>query len=199
MACNQLKTMNETYYTLIFIKDSSKILLGFKKRGLGKNTWNGYGGKLQENEDIFDCAIRELKEESNLNIKKDKLNYLGVVIYDDNRNMINHRRIVYIFNASSIDDEPVETEEMRPQWFNFQNIPYDNMWPDSKFWLPLVLKDGWLIARFTYKGDYEIVDYVVKELHEAPSLTNGIQDYMSIKSSQEDYEYKDCAIYVENV
>lgn len=191
--------MNETYYTLIFIKDSSRILLGFKKRGLGKNTWNGYGGKLQEDEDILDCAVRELKEESNLNIRKDKLNYLGVVIYDDNHNMINHdRRIVHIFNASNVDGEPVETEEMRPQWFDFQNIPYDDMWPDSKFWLPLILKDSWLFARFTYKGDYEIVDHIVKELHEAPSLTDGIQDYFNKKSSR-DYEHKDHAIYVENV
>lgn len=35
-----------------------QILLGYKKRGLGASKWNGFGGKVEINENIVDAAIR---------------------------------------------------------------------------------------------------------------------------------------------
>jgi hypothetical protein len=29
---------------------------------------------------------------------------------------------------------------MAPQWFPIDAIPYDKMWPDDRFWLPLLLQ-----------------------------------------------------------
>ena len=43
---------------------SSKILLGYKKRGFGAGYYNGFGGKVQKDESIIDCAIRECKEDT---------------------------------------------------------------------------------------------------------------------------------------
>ena len=42
-------------YTLLFLidKEKQKILLGFKKRGLGVNRWNGFGGKVDPNETVL--------------------------------------------------------------------------------------------------------------------------------------------------
>jgi 8-oxo-dGTP diphosphatase/2-hydroxy-dATP diphosphatase len=39
--------------TLMLIHQKNKILLGFKKRGFGKNKWNGFGGKVEEGETIL--------------------------------------------------------------------------------------------------------------------------------------------------
>jgi hypothetical protein len=30
--------------------------------------------------------------------------------------------------------------EMRPQWFVTTNIPFDEMWPDDKYWFPMFLE-----------------------------------------------------------
>lgn len=30
---------------------------------------------------------------------------------------------------------------MRPQWFAFADIPYDQMWEDDRIWLPLLLNE----------------------------------------------------------
>lgn len=68
-------------YTLIFIKNDNQVLLGLKKRGFGKGKWNGFGGKVEQNETIFDGAIRETKEECNL--KVDNLKYVGIVAYEE--------------------------------------------------------------------------------------------------------------------
>lgn len=44
--------------TLVMIMKDNKLLLGMKKRGFGKGRWNGFGGKVQENETILDAAKR---------------------------------------------------------------------------------------------------------------------------------------------
>lgn len=56
--------------TLVYPLKKDKVLLIKKKRGLGKGFWNGPGGKIEENEDIEEAAIRELEEETRLKAKK---------------------------------------------------------------------------------------------------------------------------------
>ena len=52
--------------TLCFLinKETNEILLGMKKRGFGKDKWNGFGGKIAKGETEEDGAKRELLEES---------------------------------------------------------------------------------------------------------------------------------------
>jgi 8-oxo-dGTP diphosphatase / 2-hydroxy-dATP diphosphatase len=47
-------------FTLVLLRDieKSKILLGYKKRGFGKDKWNGLGGKVEPNESLIECAKR---------------------------------------------------------------------------------------------------------------------------------------------
>jgi len=33
-----------------------------------------------------------------------------------------------------------ETEEMKPEWFSIDEIPYDKMWDDDSYWMPRILK-----------------------------------------------------------
>lgn len=44
----------------------ARLLLGLKKRGFGQGKWNGFGGKLDEGESPRQAAIREMKEESDV-------------------------------------------------------------------------------------------------------------------------------------
>ena len=45
-------------YTLAFVLDAGKILLGMKKRGFGVGRWNGFGGKVDPGESIEGAAKR---------------------------------------------------------------------------------------------------------------------------------------------
>ena len=49
--------------TLTFIVKEGEILLIRKKRGLGAGKINGPGGRVEPDETILDCAIREVQEE----------------------------------------------------------------------------------------------------------------------------------------
>ncbi|KAG4070235.1 hypothetical protein HA402_003925 [Bradysia odoriphaga] len=57
-------------FTLVFVFDDDKqrLLLGLKKRGFGLGKYNGFGGKVEENESIDDAALRELNEECGLSV-----------------------------------------------------------------------------------------------------------------------------------
>ena len=62
-------------------KKEKKVLLGLKKRGFGKDKWNGFGGKVEtENkETIMTSVIRELKEESGLTVQPSDLHFQALI------------------------------------------------------------------------------------------------------------------------
>jgi 8-oxo-dGTP diphosphatase len=57
---------------------------------------------------------------------------------------------------------PQESIEMRPQWFKTRQIPFEEMWQDGQYWLPLVLNSRYVQATFTFADDNETV--IVSEI-----------------------------------
>lgn len=126
--------------TLLFLRREQasvkEILLAMKKRGFGEGRWNGVGGKADVNESIEQTAVRECQEE--IGVTPTILRKVGeMVFYMSDRPDFCHD--CHIYEATEWQDEPVETEEMRPQWFREDAIPYDHMWTDDKLWLPKLL------------------------------------------------------------
>lgn len=162
-------------YTLIFVKDNSKILLGLKKRGLGVGKWNGFGGKIEKNESITEGVMRELKEESNLSV--DKVNHIGVLVYE----VTNRARVdlVHVFTANSYQGVPAESEEMCPQWYDMKDIPYGQMWPDAKLWHSYMLADKYFIARVVYTSEEE--SFSAADVKEYDSLNTVLAEVDKIK------------------
>jgi len=46
-----------------------------------------------------------------------------------------------------------ECGPMKPRWFNVNEIPYNEMWEDDKYWLPLVLNGQKIKAKFYFEND----------------------------------------------
>ena len=132
--------------TLCLIIKDNKILLGKKRIGFGKNKYNGFGGKIKENETPEQAAIRELFEESNL--KALSLTKVGEIFYTfPNKKEFDH--FVHIFIVNSYEGIEKETEEMSPKWFNTNEIPFNEMWDNGKHWIPLVLNSKKIKAEIT--------------------------------------------------
>lgn len=131
-----------------------------KKRGLGKGRWNGFGGKVEQGESFEQAALRELREE--VGLVADKLLLMAELYFfneDVSRNL--H---AYVFTTDIFSGTPVETEEMNPKWFSFQEIPFSRMWPDDQLWLPSVLEGKKVHGKFTLRDFYTISDYTINEL-----------------------------------
>jgi 8-oxo-dGTP diphosphatase/2-hydroxy-dATP diphosphatase len=121
--------------TLCLVVNERKMLLGMKKRGFGVGRWNGFGGKLEGGESIIESAKRELNEE--VGIRSEEMEKMGIFIFEFVEE--SPAMEVHLFKINTYSGEPAETEEMLPKWFDFDQIPYDEMWPDDKFWMPYFL------------------------------------------------------------
>ncbi len=152
--------MNKKILTLCIIHQHPKILLGMKKRGHGEGKWNGFGGKVEEGETIEEAAMREIKEESGVEIRE--MNKMGIVefCYQDGSGDME----VHIFRAKEFEGSPAESEEMKPRWFHIDEIPYGQMWPDDKYWLPLFLDGKNFKGKFLFDESNRIVDHSLLEI-----------------------------------
>jgi len=139
--------------TLCFLLKENKILLAMKKRGFGQGRFNGVGGKPNPNENILDTAIRETQEE--IGVTPKNISQVATLdFYFQNKPEWNQQVLVFVTNVW--EGEPSESEEMKPQWFETNNLPFDSMWPDDPFWLPSILSGKKIQAEFTF-GDNDIV------------------------------------------
>lgn len=146
--------------TLVFLinKEENKILLGMKKRGFGEGKLNGFGGKVKESESVEEASVRELLEETGVKTSVEKLRKMGELTFKFP--FVKDKtwdQVVHVFFTDFWEGEPTETEEMRPEWVDISNIPFDKMWQDDKHWLPLVLKDRKVKAEFSFKEDNESI------------------------------------------
>ncbi len=147
--------------TLLFLLKENQILLAMKKRGFGQGRWNGAGGKPNPDENIFDTAIRETQEEINI-IPKDISQVATLNFYFQNKPEWDQQVLVFI--THNWKGEPIESEEMKPQWFDLDKIPYDSMWPDDIFWLPQVLSGKKIQAKFTFGENDVVLNQKVNEI-----------------------------------
>jgi 8-oxo-dGTP pyrophosphatase MutT (NUDIX family) len=109
-----------------------------KKRGFGVGKWNGFGGKIEAGETIVEAAIRELKEESDLDVAQENIKQVGYLVF----NMMESKKImrVHVFETWEFEGQEKESEEMRPQWYKEDELPFQSMWKDDPYWMPTLLK-----------------------------------------------------------
>lgn len=135
-----------TRLTLTIVHRGDQVLLGYKKRGFGAGRWNGFGGKIEEGEGIIEAAKRELLEECGL--EATNMAPHGQILFSFENEA--REMEVHLFRVGEFSGNEIETEEMRPQWFSANELPYDKMWSDDRHWLPLVLAGNKINARFHF-------------------------------------------------
>lgn len=123
-----------------------EILLGMKKRGFGEGLWNGFGGKVEEGETILEAAKRELEEE--VGMVSQELLLLGILVFT----FANEPKEleVHVFKTTVFTGEPIESEEMKPCWFLYDNIPFFDMWVSDAVWFPALLEGKQFSGRFHF-------------------------------------------------
>ncbi|XP_054107165.1 oxidized purine nucleoside triphosphate hydrolase isoform X1 [Callithrix jacchus] len=179
-------------YTLVLVLQPQRILLGMKKRGFGAGRWNGFGGKVQEGETIEEgakrvrisprlacsgtlmayCSLKllgsndppasalELQEESGLTV--DALHKVGQIMFE----FVGEPELmdVHVFCTDSVQGTPVESDEMFPHWFQLDQIPFKDMWPDDSYWFPFLLQKKKFHGYFKFQGQDTILDYTLQEV-----------------------------------
>lgn len=141
--------------SLLFLRRDDQILLAMKKRGFGQGWWNGVGGKLDAGETTEQAMVREAQEE--IGVTPTAFLKVAELVFKGGGEGEGWGMFVHVYIATKWEGDPSESEEMLPQWFRLAEIPYNKMWPDDKFWLPLVLEGKQLNAAFTFDGQNKLV------------------------------------------
>lgn len=94
--------------TLCFVKKDNKILMINRNKYPFMGMWNGVGGHVEEGESPLQGAIREIKEEGNVDVSDATLVSISTWNYDDD--------LIYVYVASlndSFDDSiyPIKIKE----------------------------------------------------------------------------------------
>ncbi len=155
-----LPTPIKPYYahTLCFVIKGDEVLLGMKKKGFGRDKWNGFGGKQRKLETVVDAAKRELREESGLvmtshtNVGTIRFHFVACDYRDSD---------VTIFVTDQFEGNPVESVEMRPKWWPIDALPYDQMWESDMVWLPQVLAGQKVSGYCVFAGDTMVQSNIV--------------------------------------
>lgn len=158
--------------TLCLIHQHPRLLLGMKKRGFGVGRWNGFGGKVGDNESIEEAARRELREECGLYAEyMEKAGILHFDFQDPSRKPLE----VHVFRVEDYSGDPAETEEMCPQWFHVDEIPFKDMWPDDLYWIPIFMKRRKFRGRFLFDKP-STADYQSKMIERDLEIVRDLDD-----------------------
>ena len=99
------------------VVDANRLVL-VKEAGVDYGKWNFPAGHLDEGEDIFQAAVREVKEETNLDVKLEAL--LGIY---QQKNRQGESVIRILFKASLVGGKLKHPEELLDaKWFTFEEF-----------------------------------------------------------------------------
>ncbi len=101
--------------------------------------WIGPGGHVEEGEDVLSAAIREIKEETGVQLKPDKVT-LKVLAFHHHVDR-NEVWMEYLFRAEIDSDQPIHsTVEGETKWIpETELLSLQNIFPPSKYYLHHIL------------------------------------------------------------
>lgn len=137
--------------TLCYIERDGKYLMIHrvkKVNDINKDKWVGVGGKFEEKETPFDCARREITEETGL--VADSLNYRGLVTFVSNEFGTEYMHLFHTdtFSGNLKDD----CDEGVLEWIDKNEVLNLPLWEGDKIFLELLTKD---VPFFSLKLVYE--------------------------------------------
>ncbi|MFA6908279.1 MAG: NUDIX domain-containing protein [Patescibacteria group bacterium] len=127
-----------------------EVLLGFKKKNIGKGLYNGPGGSVEEHETLTVAALREMHEEVGENVQVTALQYMGIlyVTFEDTDSLV----IIHYFVGYGLTGEPEETGELIPRRFSLDAIPFHQMWPNDPFMMPFMINGQCMFGLVQYNN-----------------------------------------------
>lgn len=137
----------------VYIKKDNKYLLLYrnkKKNDLNEGKWIGVGGHVEKSETIDEAVIREVKEETGLDVHSLKCN--GEVLFINN----DYQEMMYVYEIDDFSGELIDCNEGKLQWIDIDKMYDLPMWEGDKAYLPLLKEKQYFKMKIIYK-DKELV------------------------------------------
>lgn len=106
----------------VIVKKENTVLLLQRKNAHGEGTWCFPGGHLEYNEEIEDCAKREVEEETGIQIQQ--IQFAGLtndIFKEEGKHYITIFMVCNYASGEAHIKEPQKCTEMN--WFAWNNLP----------------------------------------------------------------------------
>jgi 8-oxo-dGTP diphosphatase len=136
--------------TLCYVRQHNKTLMMHrvkKKNDIHQDKWNGLGGKFQPGETPEECVIREIEEESGLQIINPELK--GFLTFPEFN--AGEDWYVFVFVARRFTGKITESAEGRLEWIDDDQLLTLNLWEGDRFFIKWLEKDTFFSGKFYYK------------------------------------------------
>ena len=119
-----------------------------KKNDMNEGKWIGVGGHVEKGETIDEAAIREIKEETGLDVHS--LSCSGEVLFVND----DYQEMMYVYEITDFSGELIECDEGELRWIPIKDIYNYPMWEGDKAFLPKVINhEPYLKMTVTYHKD----------------------------------------------
>jgi len=148
--------------TLCYLRKNGKTLMVHrikKANDMHQGKWNGLGGKFEPGETPEECVIREVLEESGLEIKNPNLKgFLSFPSFANDEDWY-----AFVFVSTDFSGELTSSAEGELHWISDSEILDLPLWEGDRYFLPLLDEPAFFSAKFVYKGgqlkEYSINQY----------------------------------------
>ena len=136
--------------TLCYVRRDGKTLMLHRNKKPGdvhKGKWNGLGGKLEAGESPDDCVVREVREESGLNLLDPRLR--GVLTFPAFAKGVDW--VVFVYTATRFEGALGDCPEGSLEWVADAKVPELNLWEGDRLFLPWLDAPRFFSAKFVYR------------------------------------------------
>ena len=140
--------------TLIYIEKDDKYLMlhrNKKENDINKDKWIGVGGHVEVNEKIDECVVREVKEETNLDLISYKLR--GEVLFVLN----GYEELMYVYTSKEFQGVIKECNEGTLEWIDKNKVLDLPNWEGDKLILEGLEKEEYFRLKLVYNNDLLIL------------------------------------------
>ena len=138
--------------TLCYIRRGGEVLLMHrvkKENDQNRDKWIGIGGKFEPGESPEDCLLREVREETGLEL--DGWRYHGIVTFV----LDGYTEYMHLFTSYEFHGEMrTDCEEGTLEWLPWETLPTLPIWEGDRIFLRLIDEDApFFSLKLRYRGD----------------------------------------------
>ncbi len=144
--------MRNNLTTLCYIeKDDSYLMMHRvkKEKDINKDKWVGVGGHFEEGESPEECLLREVREETGLELKAWKLRGIITFVTD-----VQQTEYMFLYTADDYAGEMTECSEGNLEWVKKSEVYHLPIWEGDKMFFRLLEQGAEFFSlKLRYEGD----------------------------------------------
>ena len=144
--------MRSNLTTLCYIeRDDSYLMMHRvkKENDINKNKWIGVGGHFEESETPEECLLREVREETGLELTSWKLR--GIITFSTD---IYPTEYMFLYTADGYTGEMIECNEGNLEWVKKTDVYDLPIWEGDKVFFKLLEEqEEFFSLKLRYEGD----------------------------------------------